>query len=1235
MPKVKKIDAPVLILGLGGTGFSMLMRTKSEFNRRFEGQRFPDGTEANRPPRTEYLEIDTESGIGDKRLYGMKLENGEFVDIGGDFETIKGALGRKNYVTEWLDPRLEGIDVTRDGAGCYRQVSRLMLFDKFNNIRMALSGKLNSLGAVNAANAARNSRISVKLMAGISGGTGSGTILDIAYILRDIARRGGYRINIEAYLMMPDVTIAHNAGGSDANTKLYSSNSYAFLKELDFWMDAETTGVTLQQQYTNTDTLTWTGAPFDDVYLLCSQNDHGVNIENAYEHNTDAVAEYLVHCYESSDAAGNESFEVVDEEGKGDGGATNDANAYGFQSAHSNQSAIISMMHHPYPMPTRYHSLGAYSNAGEDRLMELQEWSMIYDEAISRFDTHKAIMDGLDIEEFKKNVMSLDTMQAGTASAVVRQGFNQRHTIPSFDGFDVDTLRSQDGSSAPHGTAYANFADALRHSKGNEEIQLAEDIWSVFLTQARLIGQDIKRGPEYLYAMLSEGENCLGKKVADYGAVLDGKKSTAASDMQSYKDHCKSSFEKFLHPGVLGGILRNRQNYEDYMAKVQTLYNATQADAYYAALKEALNDFQKRLSLYTAVLGDIVTAIRTQKNAYEEDLRKARANTTATLFDTGAMANDLTQKFADQDKRDTLVQGIYNSAIAVTERMMDAKLAPSELPALVNQTVDAMRENMFVAVGGLSLTQKIQTYQHVGDGAALQNYVSNQLCAKLRTGAEVMFYPSPESMDLPNNIAVHVSMITLPQGATDIEQGIRAYCKNNNLLAIIKHTQSSDRIFWVNDKGGLPMYFYGYIDVLRRVYIESKRSHKAYHLYMNENPGAINDAGLLDQMKQPWGDTARIPDPFIQREVRETGEAAEQLKEAEKQGVLKLDYKFNYNELPAVNAYKCVFKKIDGVTPSETTIQNALDAIPFDRAALDDLLKLEPNQANKAQLQQAQKLAEDYRDAIVALDDNRTREPLTFSHLYDAATDWGNKLGVSNKLRELKPSYNPTMTEEIKDAWTSAYGRAIREALSRRLDVVAEMDEHVKLGGLVKARLAEAEALVAKAKARIAEIPEQADESVLTADCAAVARMLMYDLLKVLRVKITTTVIEGPSAEVYNTEDPHVALERMYGCFSEFPILLQFAAWYSAGGKNEPGAIALAMEKAERIQREVSEKEDRDAQTDEIKARATEWRTKLEGLKQNVMMAYADHALDRDAYNTCNKLLEMLNQPLGHFIRTW
>ena len=35
------------------------------------------------------------------------------------------------------------------------------------------------------------------------------------------------------------------------------------------------------------------------------------------------------------------------------------------------------------------------------------------------------------------------------------------------------------------------------------------------------------------------------------------------------------------------------------------------------------------------------------------------------------------------------------------------------------------------------------------------------------------------------------------------------------------------------------------------------------------------------------------------------------------------------------------------------------------------------------------------------------------------------------------------------------------------------------------------------------------------------------------------------------------------------------------------------------------------------------------------MMAYADHALDRDAYNTCNRLLEMLSQPLGHFIRTW
>ena len=56
MELVKKIDAPILVIGLGGTGFDVLMRVKSDFSKRFE----PATPMTDCPPRTEYLEIDTD-----------------------------------------------------------------------------------------------------------------------------------------------------------------------------------------------------------------------------------------------------------------------------------------------------------------------------------------------------------------------------------------------------------------------------------------------------------------------------------------------------------------------------------------------------------------------------------------------------------------------------------------------------------------------------------------------------------------------------------------------------------------------------------------------------------------------------------------------------------------------------------------------------------------------------------------------------------------------------------------------------------------------------------------------------------------------------------------------------------------------------------------------------------------------------------------------------------------------
>lgn len=1239
MPKVKKINAPILVLGLGGTGFDMLMRVKSEFRRRFEGEKFPDGSEASHPPRTEYCEIDTQSSIGREVKYGLRLDTGEFVDIGGSFDMIKQAIGDRSYVREWLDQSLVKADIEQDGAGCYRQVSRLALFYNYTQVRQALSGKLRVLAAVNPEMAEKSKRISVKIMAGISGGTGSGLLLDIAYILRDIARQGGYSINIEAYLMMPDVTIDHAAGEDTNKRKLYSINSYALLKELDYWMDAEQTGIRLVQKYSDTESVTWMDMPFNDVYLLCSKNDHGADITDSYSHNIDSVAEYLVHCYESSDALGEESFELVREkDGAGeksdayDGGAASTNDSFGFQSAHSNQDAIVNVMHHPFPVPTRYHSLGAFSNAGEDRLMEVQEWSMIYDETVARFDAHKAVMGGQDPVDFQRSVLSLDKPVAATASAEVRAEFEKRHPIPDLEGCDYDSLKRQDASSAPHGTLYANYKKSLDNSRGDEDIKVSEKVWTVFLDQARAVGQDIKRGPEFLYALLSEGQRSLTVALPKYIETIKNLKSQASQGMDDEMESCKVSFDRFMHPTVWERLTL-RALYDDYMTKVSALYDSARADAYYAALLVALDDFTTKLKAYTAILGDMVGAIKKQRDTYHDELRKAESAAVTALFDTGAMRRDLTAIFQDEIRRDTIVQSLYTNVIGMVEKLMKLNWTKDELVPRVNEAIDALRENQFVGVGGMSLTRKIMTYQKVGEGPALQDYVEKRLCDKLMNGAEVMFYPSSISHDLPSTIAAHTCMISLPDGSPDIEAGIRAFCKHNHLLAIIKHTLNSDRIFWVNDKGGLPMYYYGFIDILRGQYVQYRMDHKAYHLFMNDNPRAINGAGRLDEMKQKW--ESAVPDPVISRNEREIGKRSEQLKKAEEQGVLRLEYSFPYDDhIPTVKVVKSVFRKIGGVNVSRKTISDALAAIPFDQNAVEELQKLEPIEANEPALNKGLEDLKGYRDAIVQLDGSRDEAEVKFSHLYHAAVAWGETLNIQESMMNLNPGMAPAQEAEVKDAWKRAYGRAIREALSRRPDLVAELEDHASFRELIAVDLAKADALIEGVQAKIEAIPHK-DEGQLLSDCKDVAHMIMYKQIDVKNVKVCSTVISGPAADLYYLDDSHPELERMFECFIEYPILLQFAAWYSAVGKNAQGAIDITMRKVAEMRDAIRDKSGPDPETDAIKATAGSWRTELDKVRQKVMLAYADHALTRGAYELCISMIDAIDREFSRFIRTW
>ena len=104
-------------------------------------------------------------------------------------------------------------------------------------------------------------------MAGLGGGTGSGTFLDMAYIVRQLAEELEPKVPVEVYgcLFFPEM----NAIVHPCHTAEYMKvNAYAALQELDWCMGLPEEGARFTQQYSETLRVDSDRPPFEQIYLF-------------------------------------------------------------------------------------------------------------------------------------------------------------------------------------------------------------------------------------------------------------------------------------------------------------------------------------------------------------------------------------------------------------------------------------------------------------------------------------------------------------------------------------------------------------------------------------------------------------------------------------------------------------------------------------------------------------------------------------------------------------------------------------------------------------------------------------------------------------------------------------------------------------------------------------------------------------------------------------------------------
>ena len=216
-----------LIISYGGTGANALKKVKKTF--------LEDIVPQNVKDYVRFLAIDTD------RKTQTLMDEGHNVFDASETLHLNNALAKSialqnsDQLADWMTT--ETINMARSneylndkGAGSIRQIARLTLFhsDTVNAIVNKINGIIRGLTSGKAA------RLHVMILAGIAGGTGSGTVIDLTYLIRDIFEEARSNANDQfaGFIFLPSVGDATD----DNKVKHGNANGYAALKEINHFM---------------------------------------------------------------------------------------------------------------------------------------------------------------------------------------------------------------------------------------------------------------------------------------------------------------------------------------------------------------------------------------------------------------------------------------------------------------------------------------------------------------------------------------------------------------------------------------------------------------------------------------------------------------------------------------------------------------------------------------------------------------------------------------------------------------------------------------------------------------------------------------------------------------------------------------------------------------------------------------------------------------------------------------
>lgn len=854
-------DGATLIIGLGGTGSDAVIKLKKEVYKQLK----PDDVEAVIPryDAIKYLLIDSDPSKIDAqsgRLTDIN-KNTEFFPISNS--NIKATFSATEVMRNrpelyWLDSEHIDIDQASAGAGGIRQVGRFLLVDQAQALYVKIKSEMMS-----ALRASRTGTLNIHICAGISGGTGSGTFLDVCYLVRKALEEiGKPEANVCGYFFLPDVNLSVPAISTDPlKSESVKINGYAALQELDYCMNFARNKDSFKMNY-GFAKVDYKMKPVNLCYLISTTDSSGNIVQNGYQYAMGVVTDHIISFLAKVQMP--QGVEASD-----DGGLTLEGHI-------SNLADIKRNIVLQHGAGVDYNILGA--SIAEMPLSEIATYL-----GAKLFEKFRDIYDGVPTEKQRDEFLVNNQLQYEDIRKKLTTGCKNAVVFPA--SFDAKMYKAR-GNSAFVQRAADFLADNIGEMEKNLKT-MVEDIseYNIPRESTSLISRTYKGlcdsfvskldfGPFFAKRMLYGGNNQNLIHAVD-GYIAMNSENLAHELRQSQLRNDEYEDAKFKMDSA--NFLNEKQRMENYMNALNNLYVHHYKVEQYQRMNDLLEQYKKLLLKldhnFFSVLIEVLETLRDTfaKNAQVLSAGSLNENTYTWKI---LSVKDIQKGLDDEVKKLDLEQTLY---ALMTNMFENCKKWITQDENEISKMISDFILGQFHKATQKTMTDYLKEKFEVENTTLLVKAIEEKIIQdELWMKSNPLFWKNP----MYNNPSGQQNTLTVPYDSSEIVKAATNFATDENKKITVRKSSIIDKLSVMRFYSGIPMYAYQGLQELQNAY--EKDNKPGRHLYER---GEVNWNILLPSLT-PASFKVGIP---IERIEKRNAKLIEEFEEAKKLGIVTSD----------------------------------------------------------------------------------------------------------------------------------------------------------------------------------------------------------------------------------------------------------------------------------------------------------------------------------------------------------